>query len=114
MNKLKLGVIGCGFWSNFQIAAWHELEGVELIAVCDSNLEKARQVAKKFDIQDVYSSADELFESEDLDFVDIISGVNSHFDLIRRSLGKYLKQKFLYALVFRFLRINLIWPKLKN
>ena len=33
MEKLKFGVIGCGFWAQYQIAAWHELEGIELVAV---------------------------------------------------------------------------------
>ena len=28
MNKLKFAVLGCGFWSKFQIGAWSELEEV--------------------------------------------------------------------------------------
>ncbi len=85
---MKFAVIGCGFWSNFQISAWYELDGVELVAVCDSDLAKANQFAKRFKVKSVYQTADELFKNEDLDFVDIISGVNSHLDLIRMAASK--------------------------
>ncbi len=85
MRKLKFAVIGCGFWADFQISAWSEIDGVELIAVCDSDLEKAQKVAKKFNIKEVYQSADELFNKEQLDFVDIISGVNAHLVLVKKA-----------------------------
>jgi len=88
MQNLKFAVIGCGFWSNFQVSGWYELDGVELVAVCDADLTKANQFAEKFKVKSVYQTAEELFENEDLDFVDIISGVNSHLDLIRMAASK--------------------------
>lgn len=88
MHNMKFAVIGCGFWSNFQIAAWRELDGVELVAVCDSDLVKANLFAQQFNVKSVYQTADDLFRNEDLDFVDIISGVNSHLDLIRKAASK--------------------------
>jgi predicted dehydrogenase len=33
MDSLRFAVIGTGFWANYQVAAWKELEGVELVAV---------------------------------------------------------------------------------
>jgi predicted dehydrogenase len=32
-QNLKFGVLGCGFWSFFQMSAWNELEGAELVAL---------------------------------------------------------------------------------
>jgi D-apiose dehydrogenase len=74
----RFAVIGCGFWSQFQIAAWRELEGVELVAVYNRTKANAEKVAKRFNIPKVYDSVEELFENEKLDFVDIITDVGTH------------------------------------
>jgi predicted dehydrogenase len=81
MKPLKFAVIGTGFWSNYQIPAWKELEGVELVAVCNRHRVKAEQVAEKFGVAKVYDEAAELMEKEQLDFIDIITGVDTHADL---------------------------------
>lgn len=78
MKPLRFAVIGTGFWSHFQMAAWKELEGAELVAVCDSDREKAEAAAKNFGVANVYHSAAELLEKEPLDFVDIITDVSTH------------------------------------
>lgn len=84
MNKpLRFAVIGCGFWAQYQIAAWKELEGAELVAVCDRDAEKAAQTAEKFSAPRFYTDARQLFEKEKLDFVDIITTVDAHADFVK-------------------------------
>ena len=79
MSKdLSFAVIGCGFWAQYQIAAWKELEGAHLVAVCDQDDEKAQQTAKKFGVPRHYTDAKTMLEKESLDFVDIITNVNTH------------------------------------
>ena len=78
MKPLRFAVIGTGFWSNYQIAAWNEIQGVELVAVYNRTLEKADAIAKKFNIPKVYTSVEELLNVESLDFVDIISNPDTH------------------------------------
>lgn len=78
MKPLRFAVIGTGFWSNFQIAAWKELEGIELVAVCNRTRQRAEEIATKFGVPMVYDSVDELLEKETLDFVDIITDVDTH------------------------------------
>ncbi len=29
----KFAIFGCGFWSQFQLGAWQELEGAECVAL---------------------------------------------------------------------------------
>lgn len=77
-RRLRFAVIGTGFWSNFQIAAWKELEGVELVALYNRTQERAIEVAKKFGVEKVYDNAEELLLNETLDFVDIITDVDTH------------------------------------
>jgi len=78
MTKLKFAVLGCGFWSKFQIGAWSELEGVELVAVYNRTRSKAEKIAEYFNVPRVYDNPEELFKNEMLDFVDIITDVDTH------------------------------------
>jgi predicted dehydrogenase len=71
-------VIGTGFWATYQIPAWQELEGVELVAVCNRTRARAEEIAQRFGVPAVYDSVKELLEKERIDFVDIITDVDSH------------------------------------
>jgi predicted dehydrogenase len=86
---LRCAVIGTGFWSRFQIAAWKELQGVEIVAVCNRTRARAEEVAQLFQIPMVYDTAEGLLEKEPLDFVDIITDVDTHanFTLLAAAKG---------------------------
>lgn len=84
MSKLRLGIIGCGFWSHYQTAAWRELKDrVDVVALCDQDLSKAREQAGRFGIGAVYEDARDLLNGETIDFVDIITDVDSHAGLVK-------------------------------
>lgn len=78
MEKLKFAVFGCGFWSKFQIGAWTEVEGAELVAVYNRTRPKAEKIAEYFNVPRVYDNPEELLRNEKLDFVDIITDVDTH------------------------------------
>ena len=78
MSNLRFAVIGCGFWANYQVPAWFELEGIELVALYNRTISKAVAIAKKYNIQSVYDDITALLHNEQLDFVDIISDVDTH------------------------------------
>lgn len=82
MADLKFAVLGTGFWSHFQIPAWFEVGGVELVAVYNRTVSKAEQVAKKFGVKRVYGNPEELLKNEQLDFIDIITEVPAHAPLV--------------------------------
>ncbi len=78
MRSLRFAVIGTGFWSNYQIAAWKELQGIDLVAIYNRTPGKAETIAKSFNVPKVYTDVDELLAKESLDFVDIITNVDTH------------------------------------
>ncbi|MEW5977478.1 MAG: Gfo/Idh/MocA family oxidoreductase [Acidobacteriota bacterium] len=82
---LRFGAVGAGFWARFQLAAWKELQGVECVALCDRFSEKAESLAHHLSIQRVYSDVDLLLRQEQLDFVDVITEVDSHAPLVRKA-----------------------------
>lgn len=77
-KKLRFAVIGTGFWANYQIPAWMELEGVELVALYNRTRSKAEVLAHKFHVPSVYDNVEDLLNKEKLDFVDIITDVDTH------------------------------------
>lgn len=79
-RPLRYAVLGCGFWSQFQIAAWEEVGGVELVALYNRTKSRALAMGERFGVaaQHVYDEAEALMGREDLDFVDIITDVDSH------------------------------------
>jgi len=91
MKKLKFAVLGCGFWSKFQIGAWSELNGVELVAVYNRTLSKAQKIAEYFKVPHVYDNPEELFKNEQIDFVDIITDVDTHAYFVEMALKHGIK-----------------------
>ena len=92
MKKLKFAVIGCGFWSKFQIGAWSEIEGVELVAVYNRTRSKAEKIAEYFNVPHIYDDAEELFKNEKLDFIDIITDVDTHYFFVEMAVNHGIKK----------------------
>jgi D-apiose dehydrogenase len=88
---LKFAVLGCGFWSKFQIGAWSELEGIELVAVYNRTRSKAQQIAEYFKVPRIYDDAEELFKKEKLDFADIITDVDTHARFVEMAVKNGIK-----------------------
>jgi predicted dehydrogenase len=80
---LRVGVIGCGFFADNQLAAWASMKDVTIAAVCDLDPSKARAAAAKFGAGAAYQDAAEMLATEHLDFVDIITTMRSHAALVR-------------------------------
>lgn len=78
MKKLRFAILGTGFWSQFQLGAWQELEGAECVALYNRTKSKAEELAKRFNVPHVYDDAEELMKNEKLDFIDIITDVDTH------------------------------------
>jgi D-apiose dehydrogenase len=77
-RKLRFAIFGCGFWSQFQLGGWQELDGVECVALYNRTLSRAKELGERFGVPSAYDDARELLEKEDIDFVDIITDVDTH------------------------------------
>ncbi|MEO1091390.1 MAG: Gfo/Idh/MocA family oxidoreductase [Pseudomonadota bacterium] len=74
---LRAGVIGCGFFAHNHLAAWEMLDGVTVAAVCDLDPAKAQWPGAVS-----YADAATMLANERLDFVDVITTVDSHRALV--------------------------------
>jgi D-apiose dehydrogenase len=80
--QLRGGLIGCGFFATNHLHAWSQLDGADIVALCDSNSERLDAAARQFGIERTYRDARALFESERLDFIDVATTVESHRSLV--------------------------------
>jgi D-apiose dehydrogenase len=90
MSSIRFAVCGAGFWSHYQLAGWMEIEGVQCVAICDPDREKADRLAKAFSIPTVYSNVQQMLDNEQIDFVDVISSPSSHSELVRQVADRQL------------------------
>ena len=90
MKPLKFAIFGTGFWSQFQLGGWQELEGIECVALYNRTLSKARDLGKRFGVPAVYDDPEALMQNEELDFIDIITDVDTHrqFTALGAKYGK--------------------------
>lgn len=78
----RAALIGCGFFARNHLAAWRDLAGVDVVALCDRDAAKARALAESFGIPRIHTDAATMLAEERLDFVDIITTVESHRALV--------------------------------
>ncbi len=58
MQKIRVGVIGVGYFGQFHAEKYAKMDGVELVGVVDVNLSRAKEVAKRFRTQSFFHHSD--------------------------------------------------------
>ena len=94
-EKLKVGIIGCGAIAvEKHLKSLQKISQVEVAALCNRNIEKAKSVAKEFGTADakVYSDYRELLMDESLDVVHVCTPNVSHAEITIAALeaGKHV------------------------
>ena len=71
-KKLKIGIIGAGgivMWSH--LPGYANMDNVEIVAICDIKIEKAKAMAEKYNIPQIFENYKDLLALPELDAVDI-------------------------------------------
>jgi predicted dehydrogenase len=85
-----VAVVGCGFFAQNHLNAWRDLakDGVDLIAVCDIDADKAKAAAKNFNVPRWYTDLDELLAKEKPGLIDIVTRVETHREQVLKTVAK--------------------------
>lgn len=86
-GKLRVAMVGCGFFARNHLLAWHHLEGIELVGVCDLDLERARAFADLVRSADgktpaAHTDLDRMLTELRPDLVDVVTTMESHEALV--------------------------------
>ncbi|MEJ7709376.1 MAG: Gfo/Idh/MocA family oxidoreductase [Pyrinomonadaceae bacterium] len=88
MNDLRFAVIEPAFGRAFQLAAWNELKGARCVALCNRTRQRAEKLALQFNVPAIYDDPEEMLAREEPDFIDIITDVKSHAQLVRLAASR--------------------------
>ena len=78
-DGVRIAVVGTGAIAQMtHIPVLSKLRGAKLVALCDNDAAKARALADRFDVPDVFTDFEELLESDALDAVVIATPNHLH------------------------------------
>jgi D-apiose dehydrogenase len=84
MERIRLAVVGTGYFSQFHYEAWSRIPEVELVALaCKTNLERARQVANTYRVREVFYDVEQMLESAAPDLIDVVTPPASHLTIVK-------------------------------
>ena len=83
---LKVAVVGAGYFSQFHLAAWARIEEVRVVAICDLDAVKAKDVANSYKATG-YADCVAMAHTEAPDIVDIVAPPSAHATLVRMVLA---------------------------
>ncbi len=75
---MKVGIIGTGNLAELHMKSYKKNSDVEITAVCDFNLERAKQKADEFGAKEVYQDYKDMLAKSDIDAVSVCTWNNTH------------------------------------
>lgn len=92
MDKVRIGVIGVGIIGRVHLDNYRQLEGAEIVALCDVNDRQLQHVAEEYGVRHTYTDYRELLKRDDLDAVDVCLHNNLHAPITIAALraGKHV------------------------
>ena len=89
---IRIGVIGYGYWGPNVLRNFHNLEGCEVVVVCDKSAEALRRVKQAYPSVQVTSDIREALSATNVDAMAVVTPVWTHFELAKAALenGKHV------------------------
>ena len=90
MKKLRIAVIGAGFWGKNHARVLSQLDQTELVAVCDVDESRAKALGAEFHVP-YFTDKAEVFARKDIDAVTICTPTITHEEIATQALraGKH-------------------------
>lgn len=91
-EKLRIAVVGAGYWGPNLARNFFASPDWELVAICDLDRERAERVASQVGQVPAVTSLTELLASEDLDAIAIATPARTHYPIAMQALaaGKHV------------------------
>jgi UDP-N-acetylglucosamine 3-dehydrogenase len=70
MKKLGVAVIGTGGWGKNHVRVYKELASTELVAICDVNAERAKDIASQFGVK-AYTNSTRMLRNKEIEAVSV-------------------------------------------
>jgi predicted dehydrogenase len=90
---VNVGVLGAGAWARgAHLPGYQRDSRCRIVAIADTEIDRARAAAAEFNIPAVSADPRELFDRADIDLIDVCTPSHTHFDLAWSALeaGKHV------------------------
>lgn len=84
---LRVGIIGLGYWGPNLVRNFNDLADSKVVALCDRDTKRLKEVAVRFPNIYTTSVADEILDPGLIDAVIIVTPTNTHYSLAERALS---------------------------
>ena len=86
VRPIRAAIVGTGFIADYHALGIRKTEGVELVSVCDPNIQSAHAFAAKWHVPAVFNSIESMVKQERLDSVHVLAPPDLHHPLAKTSL----------------------------
>lgn len=85
-GKLKIAVVGCGYWGPNLVRNFASMEGVELASICDQDQRRLDELFRRYRISKQTTRIEDILEDPDINAVALATPVSTHRPLGERIL----------------------------
>jgi len=85
MAKIKVGIVGVGHLGSIHAKVYSKMDNVDLIGVCDCNLERALEVGKKYKTRS-FADYEDMFDK--VDAASIVVPTSLHYNVAKEFLNR--------------------------
>ena len=92
MSKLRIAIVGCGYWGQNLIRNFSDLPDVEVTAVCDFNRGALARAKRRYPSVDLRQDFEQVISDWGIQAVVIATPVSTHYSFARQALraGKHV------------------------
>ncbi len=92
MERVRLGIVGVGNISELNVPGYLEHPRCDVLALCDSNVDRAKALATVWEVPRVYGSLTDLLADDEVDAVEILTPTFLHADHVvaAAAAGKHI------------------------
>ncbi|MFH1678409.1 MAG: Gfo/Idh/MocA family oxidoreductase [Candidatus Omnitrophota bacterium] len=80
-ETISVGIVGCGQIIRAHLPALKAIQGINIVGICDVNIDSAKKLAVEFGISDVYPSLEAMLKEKRPNVVHILTPPQVHKDL---------------------------------
>lgn len=94
MEKLKVGIIGCGVIFNLNVLGYLDNEDIQITSLCDRRQKHAEEKINKFNLNPdvkIYRDYKDMLDSENIDILEILLPHNLHCEVTLYAAKKKIK-----------------------
>jgi predicted dehydrogenase len=78
MNPIRVAIVGCGRISDLHQLGYRDRQDARIVAVCDTSKSHARQKAREWGVEKIYTDYRQVLEDKEVDLVELLTPHHLH------------------------------------